>query len=122
MADLCDMAIVQDASLVSQSLKSAQEGVQKAKKKRYHELLDSGRTLKVRQWSSGCLFLVLSETFFVFLSRKPYSFPVTGDEIFFQPLLFRGPQEFSFARKALITDPASRLIIAVNAPKEGKGH
>jgi hypothetical protein len=42
------------------------------------------------------------------------------DKVFFQLLLFEDSQEFPFARKARSTDPASRLVIAVKAVKEGE--
>ncbi len=85
--------------------------------------MNSGRILKVHQWSNGGLFLVLGESFFVFPISKTLQLSCqVGDEIFFQPLLFQNPQEFPLARKALITDPASRLVIAVNAKREGKDH
>lgn len=107
----------QMATMRNSDLSAAMEGVQRAKKERYQELLKSGSTVKVYQDSrSPRMFFLWGHHRFIFplLKAVRENFPCRpNEELYFRPLLFQAPQRFPFARQALATDPASRLIVAV---------
>lgn len=47
---------------------------------------------------------------------------MVGDEVLFCLLLFDSPNDLPYARKALPTDPASRLMVVVRIQKGGEDH
>lgn len=114
----------QMADMRNSDISPAMEGVQRAKKGRYHELLNCGGTVKVYQDSrSDRMFFNWGDGRFIFPILKDVreSFPCKiNEKLYFLPLLFQVPQKFPFARQALVTDPASRLVVAVRLERGGK--
>lgn len=112
------------ADMRNRDVSAAHKGKQKAKMERYRQLLDSGGTARIHQDKrTDRLFFVWGEDHFVFpiLNALRALWPCkAGDLVHFRPLLFQEPQKVPFARKALATDPASRLIIAAKVERDGK--
>jgi hypothetical protein len=114
--------------LANQSAKSKKPksmyGSEREKLKRFQAVRDSGGWATVTSKGPGkhrCLRVRWS--YFDFNLQQRLKLPIkVGDRVLIRPLLFDTPQELAYARKALPTDPASRLMIALRVQKDNQDH